>query len=446
METSSTEEERCLLRGFQTTSSKMRYLFLGQFISQVGENIARVALLYFIYRETHSVGAVALTGVLQNLPPLLLSPVTGALLDHHDKRSFLLVLDIFRTVLSLAIPFLYLFHLLSIPAVEVIVFLTTICSGAFGPGLYSFIPSILEHATPEEILRANSTIQTTGNAGILIGPLLGGLLLTEIAPPLVMGIAAFTFLLSVVFLWKIEKKSPGTDRVPVLEEPLSIRKILGVHGAREIVRSGDLLKSFLTYAVFGLLIVPLTLLLPELVNDRLKSGGMAFGGILTSFGMGQLAMSVLMSGGLFKKTEQKGTIAPMALLAASGLIVLLGNAGNNAEAFLVAFLIGGILSVIHPVVHANVFRHAPKAALGSVMSLLSGGFLLFATVGSALLPALTGHLGLARTFEMLGAVSLISGLLFLSPPFSIARFRKRTTGQAGQKRNRLQTIQNVYQD
>jgi len=423
----------------------MRYLFSGQFISQIGENIARVALLYYIYAKTHSVAAVALTGVLQNLPPLLLSPVTGAVLDRYDKRSVLLILDLLRTALSLFIPVLYLMHCLTIPLIEIIVFMTTICSGAFGPGLYSFIPSILEKTTPEEILRANSTLQTTGNAGILIGPLLGGILLTSIPAPLVMGIASVTFMLSVYCLWKIEKNT-AEELSLTPKASLSIRNLLGVQGANEILRSGALLKSFVTYAVFGLLIVPLTLLLPALVNDRLKSGGMAFGGILTSFGLGQLAMSILMSGGIFKKKDLEANIPSMALLAGSGLIVLLGKVSNNVEAFLAAFFIGGILSVIHPVVHANVFRHASKGALGSVMSLLSGGFLLFASVGSALLPEVTEHMGLSRTFELLGAISLVSGLIFIFRPVSMVLFRKQDTGAADERRPYIQNIQNVYQD
>ena len=415
----------------------MRYLFLGQFISQVGENIARVALLYYIYRETHSVATVALTGVLQNLPPLLFSPVTGSLLDHHDKRSVLLVLDSLRTLLSLAIPVLYLFHFLSIPSIEVIVFLTTICSGAFGPGLYSFIPSILEKATPDEILKANSTIQTTGNAGILIGPLLGGTLLTMLAAPLVMGVASLTFLLSVFFLWKIEK-TPPTERPAATQTPLSIEKLFAFHGVREILRSENLRESFTIYAVFGLLIVPLTLLLPELVSDKLGSGGMAFGGLLTSFGLGQLAMSLLMSRGLFKKKDHEAKIAPAALLIASGVIVFLGNAVNNAEAFFAAFLVGGILSVIHPVVHANVFCHTQKASLGSVMSLLSAGFLLFASIGSALLPIFTGHLGLTKTFEILGLVSLVSGVFF--SPIHFPYFRKENGQSNIGERGRIQKV------
>jgi MFS family permease len=427
----------------QTTASKMRYLFLGQFVSQVGENIARVALLYYIYRETHSVGAVALTGVLQNLPPLLLSPVTGALFDHHDKRSVLLVLDLFRTLLSLAIPVLYLFHFLTIASVEVIVLLTTVCSGAFGPGLYSFIPSILEKSNPEEILKANSTIQTTGNAGVLIGPLLGGALLTTVAAPLVMGVASVTFLFSVIFLWKIRTTASEESSV-FPKKQLSFGKLLGVEGAREIFRSGELMESFAIYAVFGFLIIPLTLLLPELVADRLGSGGMAFGGLLTSFGVGQLAMSVLMSRGLLKKKEQGDKMAPLALLASSGMIFFLGNATNNAEAFFEAFFIGGLLSVIHPVVHAKVFCLTPKSALGSVMSLLSAGFLLLASVGSALLPALTGQLGISRTFEVLGAVSLVSGLFFLAQPVSF--FRKQKSQRMLSDHSYPRRIENVYQD
>ena len=191
---------------------------------------------------------------------------------------------------------------------------------------------------------------------------------------------------------------------------------------------------------------PDRLLLPELVRDKLDSGGMVFGTLNTSFGLGQLAMSVSMAKGLFNEKKKERDIAPVALLVASGWIVLLGNVANNPEAFFAAFLTGGVLSVIHPVVHADVFRHTPKAVLGSVMSLLSAGFLLFASLGSALLPRMTESLGLTRTFEALGALSLISGLCFLAQPFF--RFLSKGPNPLSSEREKtyIPTIQNVLQD
>ncbi len=396
----------------QTAEEKIRHLFRGQFISQVGENIARVALLFYIYQATHSVSTVAITGILQNFPSLLLSPITGALYDHHDKKKVLLIIDLCRTLLSFVAPVLFLFHDLTIPVLMVIVFLTTICSGAFGPGLYALIPSLLENGSSKDILKANATLQTTGNAGLLIGPVLGGALLSVMAAPFVMGIASLSFFFSVVFLWKIQSTEKINVREKSEEKP-TLGSHLGGKGVMAILETPALKKAIITYSVFGLLTIPLTLLLPELVKDILRKGGMTLGILVTGFGIGQLAMSILMSKGIFG--AQKANTAPMALLGSSIFIVFLGKSTTIPEAFFCALVVGGLLAVIHPIVHADVSIHAPKAVLGSVMTLISAGFLLFASIGAALLPLLTHSIGLSKTFALLGVLSLIMGIILKTP-------------------------------
>jgi len=61
-------------------------LWLGEAISQIGDSLNRVALLWFVYQTSHSTLRMSFVGVVQTLPPLLLGPLIGVYLDRLRKN------------------------------------------------------------------------------------------------------------------------------------------------------------------------------------------------------------------------------------------------------------------------------------------------------------------------------------------------------------------------
>src|SRR6476620_8053826 len=82
-------------------------LFWGQITSQIGDSLNRVALLWFVYQLTGSAMKMVMIGLLQTIPPLVLSPLIGVYLDRVNKRSVMIGVDMARTLLVLLIPLLY---------------------------------------------------------------------------------------------------------------------------------------------------------------------------------------------------------------------------------------------------------------------------------------------------------------------------------------------------
>ena len=113
----------------------VRWLFAGQTISQVGDGISKVALLWFVYAMTESALMMSLIGVLQTIPPLVFGPFAGVLLDRIEKRRAMIVIDAARTVLLATIPVLDALGLLNLPLLYILVFVTAMFSMAFGPAL-----------------------------------------------------------------------------------------------------------------------------------------------------------------------------------------------------------------------------------------------------------------------------------------------------------------------
>src|SRR5215216_4310582 len=74
-------------------------LFWGQMTSQIGDSLNRVALLWFVYQLTGSAMKMVMIGLLQTIPPLVLSPLIGVWLDRANKKSVMVWVDIARTLL-----------------------------------------------------------------------------------------------------------------------------------------------------------------------------------------------------------------------------------------------------------------------------------------------------------------------------------------------------------
>ena len=72
-------------------------LFSGQIVSQIGDGMNKVALLWFVYEMTGSAFKMTLIGLLQTIPPLVFSPLIGVYLDRMRKKPVMIWVDLIRT-------------------------------------------------------------------------------------------------------------------------------------------------------------------------------------------------------------------------------------------------------------------------------------------------------------------------------------------------------------
>ena len=175
-------------------------LWAGQVISQIGDGLNKVALLWFVYDLTGSALKMTLIGLLQTIPPLVLGPLIGVYLDRLPKKPVMVWIDLVRSILVLLIPVLYAFDALSLNRLYALVFLTAIVSTVFGPALVSSVPLIVSRT---QLTAANALLQSSTNIGMLIGPAISGLGIALIGAQNVLYVNAGTFFVSVLCLLPI---------------------------------------------------------------------------------------------------------------------------------------------------------------------------------------------------------------------------------------------------
>jgi MFS family permease len=146
-----------------------RFTWLGQVVSEAGDNFNNIAVFSLALANTGSgfvVAAILLSRAISMLPA---GPIAGVLLDRMDRRRIMILSDLVRAVVALGFIF-------AIPAgrtwlLYVMSGLLMFASPFFTSGRAAILPSI---ATRDELHTANALTQLTQWSALAAGSFLGG--------------------------------------------------------------------------------------------------------------------------------------------------------------------------------------------------------------------------------------------------------------------------------
>ena len=143
---------------------------------------------------------------------MLLSYVAGVVADRFDRRLVLLVTDVARGVIMLALAVLQASHgpLVAIVALAI---LATCFSTFFGPTIGSYLPSLVTDET--ELGPANSAWSSLDNLAFVIGPAVAGLLIAIGGLTVAFLLNAASFGVIAIILWRL----PHPDAAPRPRRP-----------------------------------------------------------------------------------------------------------------------------------------------------------------------------------------------------------------------------------
>src|SRR6056297_4220036 len=76
-------------------------LFLGGFVSRIGNGIHYIALVWFVLDITGSGSATGLILLLSTLPGVIIGPFSGVIADKFDRKKLIVFMDILRGLIVL---------------------------------------------------------------------------------------------------------------------------------------------------------------------------------------------------------------------------------------------------------------------------------------------------------------------------------------------------------
>jgi DHA3 family macrolide efflux protein-like MFS transporter len=405
----------------------VRWLYAGQIISQVGDGVSKVALLWFVYAMTDSALKMSLIGVLQTIPPLLFGPFAGVLLDRVAKRRAMIIIDIVRTGLLATIPILYAFGLLPLPVLYVLVFVIAMFSMAFGPALNATLPLIVKK---DQLTRINALMQSAMTIGQLLGPALSGILIAAIGAQNALYVNAAAFLISA--LCKIPLRLPDvrphrssgnvwTQAVKDLKDGIKF----------VFVKQRLLFLLMIVASIFTLGSTAFVYLLPVIGDRLLHVGSVTLGWLWSSLSVGILATTVW----LLWKPQQTfcariWMIAVAAAVAGVAVPALLLNESVFYAAGLI-IAIGATSGLITPLVSASLQERTPKDLMARVFGLFNTGTMVFSMIGMTLFGWAADAFGPGVSLTVIGIVNGAAAAVSMALLPWCYRLAKETSAQTG---------------
>ena len=332
---------------------------------------AYTALMLEIYRRTGSALWLSAALFLTEGAAGFLSPVAGAIGDRFDRRRVMIGADLAAGACFAVMVFVHEPSTLLLFA-----FASAVADTAFLASSMAAIPSLVED--PERISWANSTVSVGRNAGIMLGPVLGGLMASTAGTHPVYALNAVSFLVSAALVFSVRARfsSKGSDA----EDYRGLRAGFLFLARERVLRRITVAWSVLVLGIGMSMVADVPLV------DSFGAGSVGFGLLIGSWGAGSVLGSI--SGRVLNEgNEGRALVGGTAGLAlGTGAVVI----SPWFAAVLIAILVAGFADALAMVAEQGILqRRTPDAVrsrvsaaveavlqVGVAVSFIVGGFSL----------------------------------------------------------------------
>ncbi len=381
-------------------------MWWGQVVSQVGDGISKLALLWFVYSVTGSPLKTSIIGILQTAPAIVLAPLIGVAVDRLPKKALLIVSDLVRAVVIGLIPCWMSVDGFTVSSLYVLVTLHAVATAVFGPALTASVPSLV---VPSQYTSANALLQITTSLGIIFGPALSGLGIAALSSQEVLCLNALTYVISAACFIPIRFAPPVmslVSRSPIMSAWRDV-----VDGLRYVLK-GRRIIIFLTVtaSLYTFATSAFTTLFPVFARNLLDLGPVEVGYLWSMLGVGLLAVSLALTAVSAWSIAHRIKVIAWAS-GISGLVLLalvMVNHATPAAALLI--VLGGGLGVLTPVAWGVLQEVAPAHMLGRVLAFYTLGAMGAAMGGITLFGWITGQFGVPAAITAIGVVMGGTGL------------------------------------
>jgi MFS family permease len=261
-----------------------RNFFFGQVISQLGDRIHSLALLWITYHWSGSAAAVGGIMVATTLPGVLIAPLAGSLCDRKDKKYLLITADLVRAGLVLLLAVAAYRGFLNYPLLIAATVVISLAAAFFNPAALSLLPNLVP---AKELTQANAMNQLSASGSAVLGPLFGSLLIAAIGVPAAFLCNGISFILSLSFISGIKKRPALNRHQDMLSD---LKQGIALIGNTPLVK-----KLLGPIVVVNFFFSAVVIVIPVLAEGVFNQGARGIGTMMSAFGGGMLAGTLLLT-------------------------------------------------------------------------------------------------------------------------------------------------------
>lgn len=372
-----------------------RLLWMGQSVSVLGNAVYGVALPFQILALGGSPVQLGTGFAIFSASQLLVVLVGGALVDRLPRRSVILASDLVSGLVVSAIAVLGLTRVLQITHLYVASAFFGVAFSFYTPAMTAIMPELV----PKDVLLAGNALRSlTGQGARVLGPLLGGLIVTAAGPPIAFALDASSFIFSfLVFLLAHPPRHEPPAPRPLLSQ---MREGLAYTFSVDwlwITIVGFAITNAVNFAVF-------TVANPLLVLKVLHGTAATFGLIGAAGGVGSIA-GALFVGNLKLRKIGRAMYIGNALIGVS--VFVWGLAPYLPIVLFGSFAFAAALVGANTLWESMLQKHVPAELIGRVSSVDNFGSFLIGPIAPIVAAAIIERTSPTAIFIWGGALSIV---------------------------------------
>ena len=387
-------------RTFQALEVRnFRLFFIGQLISLSGTWMQAVAQAWLVLNLTGSAVDLGITTALAFLPMLVAGSFGGLVVDRFPKRRILLCTQTVAALLALTLGLLTTLGRATVWDVYVMAFCLGMVNLFDVPARQAFVQEMVGRDLITNAVSLNSVLV---NSGRIIGPAIGGLVISGFGIPACFFInaASFVGVIVALALMRVHELTP-IARVP--REKGQVREGLRYAFGNEEIRS-----ILIVVALTGVFAYNFTVTIPLLVRQT-------FGGTAADFGIFSAMTGVgAVVGGLFIAHRARPSAKLLAVICSVFAVTVFAVAASPTRlvALVIMVPLGASSTAFISTANATLQMLTVGQMRGRVMALFSIGFLGSTPIGAPLVGLICGA-STPRVGFVVGGCAVVLGALLL---------------------------------
>lgn len=350
-------------------------LISGSFISNIGDAMANLFLVWLIYSMTNQPIYIAIALLCLEVPAILFSPLIGRLIDKNIK------IITYISFLSRAIVF-FIIPILLYSNNVYIVFILLFISGTFS-SVNDILSNILipKVVNKNELISANSIHYIQFDIALILGPIISGVFLTFHYNSIGFIVNAITFLISLFLFLKLINKLDN-EKLSDIDQ----KDIPNKYPLKKILKETSVLSLLINNSFWNLFIWGVyPVVIPIFIKNEIGDSPIIFSLFSFLLSLGIVVGSVIISK---LKVKSNRKIIDFSIIA-HGVIFFTIGISNNEFFFLLLALLFGIISVPAMIFSKTYIQENISVQnQGEIFSL----FYSFSTAGYPLGLALSGFI------------------------------------------------------
>lgn len=387
-------------------------IWTGQFVSLLSSSAVNFAIVIWLSLETGSAEVLAYAAIATFLPQTLIGPFAGVYIDRWNRKRTMIAADGFIALCTLVMSALFYVGYTELTFIYGLLALRSVGSAFHMPAMQASVPLL---APESELLRIGGVNQVIQSVSSIAGPAIGALAigLMDIGNVLLLDVAGAVIAITSLLFVHIPDPPREAD-----EEPAGVRQALRDLrlGISAVTADKGISWLFLFSILATFCIMPVAVLFPLLTLQHFGGGKFEMSLIEVVWGVGMLVGGGVL--GIFKPTLSKIIIINSmhillgVSLAASGLLPATGFV-----IFVLLTVLGGVAASIYNASFTTVLQEKINPGmLGRVFSMYFSIALLPSMIGLLSTGFIADHIGITRTFVILGSIIGLIGVMSFFVP------------------------------